>query len=187
MSIERLHAAPVAGYSRTRIHPPPLQVLEMAECDKHEIQWLSIPGYTLFVELYTPLLQVAMTDAVRNAVKREANNRRVLVEKKVVAAEEAARTWGCPTCTLQNLISRPRCEACGGGRPSSAHPDLNDDKRDEEIAILAASAAATALSAGRMTGANSKTVAEVAKEAQQAMAFITPSRRSQVRTVWEWE
>ena len=80
-----------------------------------------------------------MTDAVRNAVKREAKNRRVVVEKKVIAAEEAARTWECPKCTLQNLVSRPRCEACGGPRPASADPDLNDGKSRAPLHHLSSS------------------------------------------------
>ena len=80
-----------------------------------------------------------MTDAVRNAVKREAKNRRVMVEKKVIAAEEAARTWDCPKCTLQNLVNRPRCEACGGPRPASADPDLNDGESRDSSQRLASS------------------------------------------------
>ena len=99
-----------------------------------------------------------MTDAVRNAVRREKSNRRVVVEKKVEKAEEAARTWACPKCTLENLVSRARCEACNGLRPASAHPDLHDSKKDEEIALLAAQAAATAIAAGNATGANSRCV-----------------------------
>lgn len=51
------------------------QVLEVAKeangqgaiGEKKDIPWLSLPGYSLFVELYAPLLGFSMTEAVNKA------------------------------------------------------------------------------------------------------------------------
>jgi len=46
------------------------QVLEMAVCpngEKKQIPWLALPGYQLFLELYTPLLQIGLLDSVSAA------------------------------------------------------------------------------------------------------------------------
>jgi len=75
------------------------QVLEMAVCpngEKKQIPWLALPGYQLFLELYTPLLQIGLLDSVSAA-----------------AAANTKKNFGSSTVTA--TVVAPGATARGGG------------------------------------------------------------------------
>lgn len=69
------------------------QVLEMAVCpdgEKKRIPWLALPGYPLFLELYTPLLHLALLDSVSAAAGVKKRPAAAAVVAAVVSGAAAA-------------------------------------------------------------------------------------------------